>query len=120
MINGEIMRISEFDSEQVIRKELGNRIKRYRISLNITQNQLSEQCGISMSTLMRIEDGDDTKMSNVLKILSAFSLAENINLLIPDNELDYKALFEGKPARQRASSKAKKKKTEWKWAEEDE
>ena len=114
------MKISEFDSELVIRKELGNRIKQYRISLNITQAQLSEQCGISISTLVRVEDGDDTKISNLIKILYAFSLTENINLLIPDNELDYKLLFERKPARQRASSKGKKKKTQWKWVEEDE
>lgn len=112
------MRITGYESEKTILKELGNRIKQHRISLNITQEELAEKCGISTSTEVRIEKGDDSKISNIIKIMTALGVIENIDILIPEEQLDYKAIFEEKPARRRARSSGKKEKTAWVWGED--
>lgn len=112
------MEITAITYEQEILKELGNRIKQYRVSLNITQTELANKCGISSSTEVRIENGEDSKISNYIKILIGLGLAENLNLLIPESQPDFKALYEQKPKRQRATSNVKKTKSNWIWEED--
>ena len=112
------MKITAITYEQEILKELGNRIKQYRVSLNITQTELANKCGISSSTEVRIENGEDSKISNYIKILIGLDLSENLNLLIPESQPDFKALYEQKPKRQRATSNVKKTKSNWVWEED--
>ena len=77
------MKFTQLGSEKAILKEFGNRIKQYRISMNVTQQQLAQRCGVSVSTMMRIENGDDPKWSTIIKILSEFNLLDNLDVLIP-------------------------------------
>ena len=55
------MKIIGNESEQAIMKELGTRMKQYRISLNITQKEFADKCGISSSTVVRMENGTKTE-----------------------------------------------------------
>jgi transcriptional regulator with XRE-family HTH domain len=112
------MKITGTTYEQEILKELGNRIKQYRISLNITQIDLANKCGISSSTEVRIENGVDSKISNYIKILIALGLAENLDILIPELQPDFKSLYEQKPQKRRATSNIKKIKPGWVWEED--
>ncbi len=112
------MKISASTSEKAILKELGERIKIQRIALCFTQDEFAKKCGLSLSTEQRIENGADSKVSNYIKILSTLDLLENIDLLVPEEETDYKAIFENKPTRKRASSKRKQSKTHWVWEED--
>ena len=112
------MKITGNESEQVILKEIGMRIKQYRISLNITQVDLANKCGTSISTVVRMENGEDSKLSNYLKIMNALSLSQNIDILIPELQPDFKALFEQKPPRQRVKQKNIKNKSDWVWGED--
>ncbi|MBR3844418.1 MAG: helix-turn-helix transcriptional regulator [Clostridia bacterium] len=114
------MKITGFENQKTILVELGDRMKQYRISLNITQNELAKKCGISTSTVVRMENGDDPKLSNVIKILSVFGLLENLNILIPEQQPDYKAMFEEKTVRKRARPVEKKPNTAWVWGEDEE
>ena len=112
------MKITGYESEWIILKELGNRIKQHRIALNITQIDLAQKCGISISTETRIENGDDSKMSNYIKIMTALGIIDNINILIPEEQPDYKAIFEERPSRKRASRGRKKQKSVWVWEDD--
>lgn len=112
------MKITQFDSEKAILQEFGNRIKQYRVDLNITQNQLAQRCGVSVTTLMRIENGDDTKWSAIIKILSEFNLLDNLDVLIPEPQPDYKAIFEKQEIRKRARPKTKDSNSTWVWGED--
>lgn len=112
------MRVTGFENEKTILKELGNRIKQYRISLNITQSELADKCGISMSTVVRIENGDDIKFSNYIRILSGLDILENINILIPEVSADYKKIFEEKTPRKRVRQKNETGKADWTWGED--
>lgn len=114
------MKITQLESEKAILQEIGIRIKQYRVSLNITQNQLAQRCGISVITLMRIENGEDTKWSNIIKILSEINLLDNLDILIPEPQPDYKAMFEEKSVRKRARPDKQKKDNNWVWGEDKE
>ena len=113
------MKISNSDSTAVILKEIGQRIKQYRITSNLTQAELADRCGISHTTQARIESGTDSKLSNYIRILSVLNISENFDQLIPDNSLDLKLLYEGKPKRQRYKKKqSENPKLAWIWAED--
>ncbi len=111
------MKLNGNEREQDVLRELGVRIRQYRIALNITQAELADRCGISSSTEVRIESGVDSKISNYIKILKSLGLAQNLNLLIPEPQPDFKALYERKPARQRARSG--KAGSAWIWGEDE-
>ena len=112
------MKINANHSEKSILIELGRRIKQNRIALNITQVELSEKCGISPSTETRIESGDDTKISNYLKILNGLNMLENIDVLIPEIQPDFKSIYEQKPSRQRVKPSRVKQEINWTWNED--
>lgn len=112
------MKITGYESEWIILKELGKRIRQHRIALDITQFDLAQKCGISISTETRIENGDDSKMSNYIKIMTALGIIDNINILIPEEQPDYKAIFEERPSRKRASGSRKKQKSTWVWEDD--
>ena len=112
------MKISSNENEKKILAELGQRIKQNRISLNITQVELAEKCGISPSTETRIENGEDSKMSNYIKILSGLNMLSNLDILIPEVQPDFKALYEQKASRKRAKSTEKKPTSNWTWYED--
>ncbi len=112
------MKIIGNESEILILKEIGQRIKQQRIAMNVTQAELSERCGVSLSTEMRIENGVDSKFSNYIKILSVLNFSGNLDVLIPEPQPNLKDYFEEKPARQRASHKKSTNKTAWIWGED--
>ena len=112
------MKINENENEQAVIKELGFRIKQYRISLNITQNELAVKCGVSTSTVVRIENGEDSIFSNYIKILNGLGLIQNVDVLIPEAQPDFKALFENKSPRQRVKINHSNQKSNWVWGED--
>ena len=114
------MKISNFYDEKSVLAEIGNRIQQYRISLNITQSELAQRCGLSLKTIARTEMGYDTKLSNLIKILNEIGLSENLDVLIPEPQPDYKALFEEKTIRKRARPDKKKTDNAWVWGEDKE
>ncbi len=113
------MKIGGNERELDILKELGARIRQYRIRLNLTQAELADRSGISSSTEVRIESGVDSKMTNYIKILRVLGLAQNLDLLIPEPQPDFKALYEQKPERRRASKNRSKPASSWVWGEDE-
>ncbi len=101
--------------------ELSRRIKNYRIDYPITQKELADKTGISPRSISRFESGEDIQLSNLIKILMALDLGDNINLLVPDTEKRPSYfLTEEKNKRKRATS-AKKRRTEnrtFQWGDE--
>ncbi|MCQ2578257.1 MAG: helix-turn-helix domain-containing protein [Treponema sp.] len=97
-----------FSSNEIICQEMGKRIKDYRISMNLTQAQLAENCGIPKRTVERIESGENKSIDNFLAVLRALNLLGKIDFLIPEQELRPTDIVFNKPVRLRASSKSNK------------
>ncbi len=65
-------------------KELGQKIKTYRIMKERSQQDLEDKSGVSKRSISRLEQGESVQLENLFKILLALDLSENIDLLVPD------------------------------------
>ena len=58
-----------FLSNENIYLEMGERVKNYRISMNLTQAQLAQKCGMPKRSVERIENGENRNLDNFLAVL---------------------------------------------------
>jgi putative transcriptional regulator len=115
------MKFNENNSDDTTLKELGNRIAQYRLNRNWTQDALAAEAGVSKRTIHRVEHGGSTQASNLIRILRALRLLENLEILIPEPAISpiQQAKMQGKK-RRRASSKSDKpeQKAPWSWGDD--
>jgi putative transcriptional regulator len=115
------MRLTEDISDDLVLRELGNRLARYRLNRNLAQDALAKEAGISQRTVLRIEHGHSTQASNLIRVLRALGLLENLEALIPEPAISplQQVKMQGR-LRRRASSKSNKpkQKAPWSWGEE--
>ena len=99
-------------------KELGQKIKLYRIMKGMSQQELEDKTGVSKRSISRLEQGESVQLENLFKILVALDLGENIDLLVPDQTkrpVFYLEISADKPKRVRR----KKEKKAFKWGDEE-
>lgn len=114
------MKIYGMESNEIIMKEMGTRIKDTRISMMLTQKTLAERAGISQRTIERIENGENVKVENVINLLRAIQLLQNLEILIPEQKMRPTELHDNNKRRLRAASKKHANITiEWKWGDEE-
>jgi transcriptional regulator with XRE-family HTH domain len=68
-------------------RALGERIEKYRLLKNITQDALAEDAGIGVRTLRRVESGESGTIDTLLRILNALKLPVGLEDLIPDHNV---------------------------------
>ena len=118
------MEIKDNLTDSSILKEIGERINKRRLELNLTQEQLAHEAGISKRTLERLEDGFSIHLSNFLRLLRKLRLLNRIETLIPETKPKPMELLKNKgKERKRAYSKKSKEKlsaqTEpWEWGDD--
>jgi len=90
-------------SEQEILAELGRRLRRTRLSQNVTQQGLAERAGVSQRTVSAAEGGEDIRLSTLVRLLRALHRLEGIDALLPAPQVSPLELAERKGReRQRA------------------
>jgi transcriptional regulator with XRE-family HTH domain len=78
------MKITAELTDEALLKELGERLARARIDLNLTQTALAEQSGVAKRTIERLESGEAaTQLSGFLRVCRALGLLERIEVLLP-------------------------------------
>lgn len=77
------MKISKLISNDAVLAELGERISRCRLDLQLTQANLAEQAGVAKRTVERIEAGASAQMSSIIRILRVLELLPNLDSMIP-------------------------------------
>jgi transcriptional regulator with XRE-family HTH domain len=70
-------------SEQEILTEVGRRLKRTRLSQNVTQRDLATRAGVSLRTVSAAERGEDVRLSTLLRMLRALGRLGGIDALLP-------------------------------------
>ena len=98
-------------------RELGQKIKTYRIMKEMSQQDLEDKTGVSKRSISRLEQGESVQVDNLFKILLALDLGENIELLVPDQTKRpsfYLEKIDNKPKRVRK----KREKSVFKWGDE--
>ncbi len=109
------MEIKYWDNTNSVLQEIGRRIKDARIAGEISQKELSEKTGISVSTIVHIENGKDTKFSNIIAILAQLNYMTNLNVLLPEYQINLAKDFEKETKKQRVrkTNKINKNPTIW-------
>ena len=117
------MKISSDISDRASIQELGRRLARHRLNKNLTQAALAARAGVSLPTVQRIEQGNSSQVSNLVRILRALKLLDNLEVLVPEPAASpiQQARMRGK-LRRRASSPAGRGRQEpppaWTWGDE--
>ena len=116
------MSIRDIYSVDGILKEIGSRVRQYRISCSMTQKMLAVQSGVSLRSIVRLEAGEDIMFGNLIRILDSLGLKNNLEMLAPDMSRRPSHLVSGNGQRKRASSPRTKMKVtaqkKWKWGDE--
>ena len=87
--------------------ELGQRLQRARLNLNLTQLEVDQHTGVSRKVVMNAEAGQVT-LENLIAILMTLDLVDHLDLFLPEQLISPIQLWKlrGK-IRQRASRKSK-------------
>ena len=65
------MAIQTETTDQQVLAELGDRLAQYRLNRNLTQDQLAREAGVSKRTVVRLENGQSSQMTNLVRVLRA-------------------------------------------------
>ena len=63
---------------------IGKKIKNCRIDMGYSQKDLAKRSGISVHSISNIENGNGVTLDNLINIMRALNILNNIDKLIPD------------------------------------
>jgi len=110
-------------TDPAVLAEIGQRLAQHRLERNLTQAELAKEAGVSKRTLIRLEGGESTQLTNLIRVLRALDLLANLDAFIPAPVPSpiQQLRAEGK-RRKRASPKAESPgpDEEWTWGDGDE
>ena len=78
------MKIDGLLTDEAILAELAGRLVQRRLELQLTQEMLAEQAGVSKRTVERVEAGTTTQMSTMIRILRVLELLDRLETLVPE------------------------------------
>lgn len=118
LLNLEIM------SNQQIEAEMGERIRRRRLEMNISQTELARRAGVARRTITSVEHGEGCSLQTLIALVRALRALEWIDQFLPEPEISPMALLlsEKETAyrvkRRKHAGRPLKKATDWKWGDE--
>ncbi|WP_344927927.1 helix-turn-helix transcriptional regulator [Aquimarina addita] len=96
--------------------ELAHRVKKRRLNLNITQEELSNKAGLHVQTIKNFEAGKTTNLLTFIQILRAFGDLDALDSFLPDPGVSPIQLLKLKgKERERASGNSKDNTNESSW-----
>ncbi len=70
-------------TDRALLKEIGNRLARHRLNRNLTQEQVAHEAGVSKRTVVRLENGESSQLTNLIRVVRALGLAGGLDALVP-------------------------------------
>jgi transcriptional regulator with XRE-family HTH domain len=99
------MKITPQLTDDAVLTELGTRLARRRIDLQLTQEAVAEQAGIGKRTLERMEAGKAAQLTTLVRVLRVLGAMSGLENLVPEGGPRPMELLKNKSKqRQRASS----------------
>lgn len=74
-------------SNTAILQEIGRRFKELRLQRGIQQKTLGEIAGVSTGSIIRFEKGEPMSTENLIKVMRAMNLLNNLEQLIPEQPI---------------------------------
>lgn len=79
------MKIVQTMKDEALLKVIGRRLADQRLARNLTQEQLSEQAGLGLRTVQRLELGEAaTQLSGFFRVCRVLGMIENLDTFIPE------------------------------------
>jgi transcriptional regulator with XRE-family HTH domain len=78
------MKISSELTDDSILAEIGKRIARRRLDLQLTQASVAEQAGIAKRTLERMEAGHSSQLASLIRVLRVLDAMPGVEALVPE------------------------------------
>lgn len=114
---------TEHMSDSAALAELGERLARHRLQRNLTQDELAKEAGVSKRTIARLEAGESTQLTNLIRVLRALGLLTTLDALVPPPiPSPLEQLRTKERLRKRASPRASEEPSsqeEWVWGDEE-
>ncbi len=100
-------------SDTAISNIIGNRLQQTRLKQNITQQNLAEEAGVSLSSIKKVEKGEIGSFDTLLRMLRSLGLLDVLQPLVDEQQLspsEYYSMVHSseKKLRKRAVSKPRK------------
>lgn len=67
-----------------ILQTLGKRLKEYRLRRNLQQTELAKYAGVNISTVSRVEKGQNIMIDSYLRIMRVLGMLDNLDEFIPE------------------------------------
>ena len=71
------------NTTQEVVRELGARLRGFRLQQNMTQSHVAEAAGVGLATLKRAEAGENARLDTIVKILRALGRVEALDGFLP-------------------------------------
>lgn len=71
-------------SDRSVAEEIGTRIQRRRLALNITQIELSRKAGVARKVIQNIETGANSSIKGLLHVMRALGVIDAFDQILPD------------------------------------
>lgn len=86
-------------------RELGERLRLYRVDKNLTQAETASKAGVGERTLRNLEQGNGGTVETLLRVLRAIDAPDPLGALAPKPQVSPMALLRSSSAPRRASRK---------------
>ncbi len=70
-------------SDKAILAEIGERINRQRLNINITQTELAKKAGVGRIVVQRLESGRGCNLENFIRIARVLGVIEQLDAFLP-------------------------------------
>ncbi|MET4682638.1 helix-turn-helix domain-containing protein [Brevundimonas faecalis] len=114
--------MAEAETDLVRRaRVLGERLAAQRLTRNLTQRQLSEDAGVGINTLRRLEAGENASLDTLLRVMDALGLGDRIETLAPPVDVRPvdRVRLAAATERRRATGAGAKPAEPWTWGDEE-
>jgi transcriptional regulator with XRE-family HTH domain len=82
-----------FKTPEELQRELGERVRKLRLSRNMDQRTTSDKAGVSEKALRNLETGHGSTVETLLRTLKALDFVQGIEMLAPEVTIDPLALL---------------------------
>lgn len=111
----------EHMTDAAVLTELGDRLSRLRLHRNLTQAQLAREAGVSKRTLIRLERGESSQVTSLIRVVRALGLLGNLDGFVPPPLPSPLEQLRARSAQRRRASpvaKTDKPPSAWIWGDE--